>query len=187
MYPARTKINADPDPQHRVFFDKFILAQGGKAEAGEDAASYNLGKNYRNSVRRDADKVCSLLFRCFSGFSFYSYFHSLVLLYSLVPDCLSFFFFLPSFVSLHSVLFLFLTDIENVPPFSSFSPVFSLLSYSPSSYHCLCFLSASFKWSAFISSLDPALVPKEKFNYLRILAKFLKSNKLENLGNVLGP
>jgi hypothetical protein len=48
------------------FFDKFILAQGGKAEAGEDAASFNLGKNYRNSVRRDADKVCSPLLRFFS-------------------------------------------------------------------------------------------------------------------------
>jgi hypothetical protein len=51
------------------FYNKFILAQGGKAETGEDAASYNLGKNYRNSVRRDADKVCSSGF--FFGFSFY--------------------------------------------------------------------------------------------------------------------
>jgi hypothetical protein len=131
IFPFQHK-NIFRDVMMSIFFIKFILAQGGKAESGEDAASYNLGKNYRNSVRRDADKVCSPLLRFFSlAFRFISccFFTSLQLLCSLVPDCLSFLFFLALYLfTLICSFFLPISRMSFPRAFSSFALVFSLLS-----------------------------------------------------------
>jgi hypothetical protein len=165
------------------FLTNFNLAQGGKAEAGEDAASYNLGKNYRNSVRRDADKVCLWLFELFVLFYLLLFLLSLQLLCSLV--------------SFSSYLALYLITL-----FCSFfvpiSRIFLTLFYF---FSCL--------FSAF---LIPLIRPLPRFSFLflqngtrsfrpcirlrlqrrsmaisREWLNFKKSNKLENFDNVLGP